>query len=558
MEWDELNSILDGWLRWHQQRQAVRWGLRGLAAGLGAAVLAALFLLSRRLLLSVEFWMLAGGLALAGLFLAGATALLWRRDRLGLARRFDRAFGLRERVSTALDLHHVSGDDSNGTFWGDRQLADALAAAKQVEPWRVRPFRLEGRTLAAVLCLALILAALGYVSQPVFLEAQSARAVAGAIAAEKEQVANLIEEIQKARELSPEQKAALTQALKEAQQRLQDARTREQAVTALGEAEAKLRELTGRVNPEEAQALKTAGEQLAQGPDGSPFKEAGQALANGDTAKAAQSLRQLDPGSLTPGQRKQLADQLNQAGQTLSQSGSAAGQALRQAANFLAQGNTTAAQQALQQASQAIQQSGKQAALNQAAGQAANQLQQGQAAIAQAGQPAASGQGTAQGSGNDQNQANTNGAGGGSTNQASSNGTGSGSTNQKNQGQGGGGAGKGEGNGTTNPGGEAGSGQIAQNNSPGDGGEKSSEQIYAPQRLSGEGGPAVNLPGSGQPGGQVVGQQPSASGQPGVSQVPYTDVLPSYAETVRRAMDHDEIPAYLLPVIREYFSSLQP
>ena len=46
---------------------------------------------------------------------------------------------------------------------------------------------------------------------------------------------------------------------------------------------------------------------------------------------------------------------------------------------------------------------------------------------------------------------------------------------------------------------------IQQNNGPGDGGEASYEQIYAPSRLGGEDGPQVDLPNSGE-GGEVIGE----------------------------------------------------
>jgi hypothetical protein len=103
-----------------------------------------------------------------------------------------------------------------------------------------------------------------------------------------------------------------------------------------------------------------------------------------------------------------------------------------------------------------------------------------------------------------------------------------------------------------------GSDPIAQNNGPGDGSETSYEQIYAPQLLGGETGPQVGLPGSDQPGGEVIGQGPTTPGQPGTSTVPYNEVYSQYEQINNQAIENGNIPAQFMQIIKNYFDSLKP
>jgi hypothetical protein len=133
-------------------------------------------------------------------------------------------------------------------------------------------------------------------------------------------------------------------------------------------------------------------------------------------------------------------------------------------------------------------------------------------------------------------------------------------SNQGSQSSGNGGSGSGTGtsSGTNPTGSEAGTDPIAQNNGPGDGGESGYEQIYAPQLLGGEGGPQVNLPGSDQNDGDVVGQGPTTPGQPGSSTVPYNEVYSQYEQINNQAIENSDIPAQFMQVIKNYFDSLKP
>ncbi|MEK7311894.1 MAG: hypothetical protein AAB382_07970, partial [Chloroflexota bacterium] len=117
---------------------------------------------------------------------------------------------------------------------------------------------------------------------------------------------------------------------------------------------------------------------------------------------------------------------------------------------------------------------------------------------------------------------------------------------------------RGEGDGASQ-GGEAG-GSPSNNNGPGDGGIREYEPIYSPYRLGGAGGPEVQLPenGNGDPGNEIVGEGPSTVPDNGESHVPYSEVYSQYNDAAQHAIDSDQVPSTLKPVVRDYFSSLEP
>jgi hypothetical protein len=100
--------------------------------------------------------------------------------------------------------------------------------------------------------------------------------------------------------------------------------------------------------------------------------------------------------------------------------------------------------------------------------------------------------------------------------------------------------------GETGSGAEAGVSPIEQANGSGDGGLQPSEQVYAPQRLGGEGGPIVTLPENGQPGETESGSSTVPLDQTGQSQVPYVQVYHTYAEAYRQTIERAVPPACVI------------
>ena len=95
-------------------------------------------------------------------------------------------------------------------------------------------------------------------------------------------------------------------------------------------------------------------------------------------------------------------------------------------------------------------------------------------------------------------------------------------------------------------------------NGPGDGGESSFADIYSPQRIGGEGGDQVDIPGN--PGaGLPTGNEGNFAENPqGESTVPYGDVYGDYAGAVNEALDNGYVPLGLRGLIQQYFTRLDP
>ncbi len=558
----ELERILRGWRRWFRLRRGAAWSVRGLIVGLAASFLFSLAATLRGLLLKEEVVFIsvaASFLAVIGAALAG---LAWPFPRLKAARYFDRAFGLRERTSTALELAALLTGETNhnptpaielasrlpGRELLQKQLDDALAAARRVRPRGQLPLRWKrGEILAAGMLLLAVILTIAR-GEAYFQAAYQKRLVQATIQQQAVQIQALRSQIKADPGLTPEQRRALIQPLDEAIQSLRDAQSVEQAVSILHSTQTKLQALSNAQAQQQAQALKEAGKSLSQA-EGSPLQSVGQSLESGNPMEAAQKLQNIDPGNLSQEDAQALADQLDETAGALDGTNPELAQKMRDAAEALHQGNTAAAQKALQEAGQALSQSGQQIHQAQLAGQAAAQAAQGQQRLIQAGRNAG---GQPAGSQASSGQA-------GSQGSAESNGQGSGQgSGVQPNGSSGGGAGRGEGSGDGGPGPEAGSNPIGQGNGPGDAGEHTYEPIYAPQRLGGSGGEDVTLPGSGQPGDQVLGQGNTTPGAPGESSVPYVEVLPFYEQAYRQAIESGQVPLFLRDVVRKYFSSLQP
>jgi len=527
----DLSQTLNSWIRRLRQQRALTWALRGLVLGLALSLVLGIIGLYRAELLREEFLALVIITPLLISSIAALTAFLWPVQPLKAARYFDRRFDLKERVSTALELGQRSANIPPEMI--DRQLQDAVAASNQVSLRRALPFRYNLREGIAVLLLIALIGAVWFRGESWFLTGQQSRAVEQAVAEQTTKIEEIIKQVEANEALSETQKEAITTPLKEALQNLQKNPSLESSVSTMTSTGEKLQALSDSQSQQMSQALKEAGNQLA-GQEGSPLQGVGQELAQGNTVSAANELKNINANELSQAEQGQLADQLEAMADSLQSTNPALANELGQAADALRNGDAASAQQALQNASEALARAGQQITFSQTASQTASQMQQG------AGQVLAAGGG--------QQQANQ--AGQGAQGQGSKQ---SGQT----EGSGASGAGRGSGTSEGQTGNEAGSSPIQQNNGPGDGGETSYEQIYAPTLLGGEGGPQVDLPGTGE-GGEVVGEGPTTPGDPGRSLVPYSEVYSQYEQINNQAIENGEIPAQFTEIIKNYFDSLEP
>lgn len=521
--YDELTQHLTRWIRWRRIRRGLTWGLRGLTLGLLLSLLWGTAGLGQGWFVKWELSAFVILLTLTVTLVTSLAAALWPLPHLKAARDFDRAFHLRERISTALELHRSPG--SIPEELRQRQLEDALAAAQTVHPRRDLPFRLRPLEMLLPLALIVLLGVLYSQGERYFQAALQARETQKAIQEQVESIEELLKKVETDPTLTEEQKKALAAPLQQALNDLKQNPGLESSVSTLVSTGEKLQALTDSQAAQTIQALRQAGGNLA-GQEGSPLQSVGEQLANGSPIAAAWELANLDLSQLSPEQAAQMAQQLQQIAKSVASSNPQLAAQLNQAAQALQNGDTTAAQQTLRQAAQTMAQAGQAQALNEAAGQAARQMQQGAERVIAAG----GGSNAAQ-------------TGAVSSQAPSSQGAGSGTETGESP--------------NAQPG-QAGTSPIPPNNPPGDGGETSYEQIYAPNLLGGEGGPPVGLnSGSGEP-GEVIGQVPSAPGSEGQNLVPYTEVFGRYEEINRRAIESGEIPFEFTQIIRNYFDSLKP
>lgn len=529
----DLSRILTGWMRWMRLRRGVIWALRGLSLGLTCALLLGLIGLVQARLLRAEFVTLVAALALTGFLVTGLAAVFWPIPHLKAARAFDLEFHLDERVSTALELHQAGEKDPDSEML-QKQLEDALAAAKTVRPRRDLPLRIKPIEGLLALALLLLLSVAYTRGGTYFQAAQQARNVQQAVAQQTEKIEELLKKVEANPALTEEQKKALSAPLEQALKDLKQNPSLESSVSTLTSTGEKLQALTDPQAAQTAQALQQAGSDLAK-QEGSPLQSVGEQLAKGNPLAAASELANTDLSQLSPEQAAQTVQQLEQLAQLLQASNPQLAQQLNQAAQALKSGDKAAAQQALNQAAQSMAQAGQQQAISQAAGQAAQQMQQGAGQVVAAGggqQTAQTGTSPGQNPGSSQNPQNGASAGAGS--------------------------GKGTGQNPQSNGPEAGSAPIPQNNGAGDGGQTSYEQIYAPTLLGGEGGPQVGLTNPPGENGEVIGQGPTTPGGEGQSLVPYTDVYSQYEAINRQAIENGQIPFEFTQIIRNYFDSLKP
>jgi hypothetical protein len=453
-------------------------------------------------------------------------AYFWRVQTMRAARYFDRAFRLKERVSTALELQN----ENHSAEMIQKQLDDAVSASRRVKPSRDLPLRFPKLDLALALVLVALIGTLWFRGETLFAAASQQRAVEEAIAAEQAKIEEIIKEINTSESLTDEQKEALAKPLEDALKELKDNPSMEGAVSTLVSTGEKLKALDNQQAAQTQQALTQTGSSLAS-QEGSPLEALGKDLAKGNFAGAASELANMDLSQMTPEQLQKLAEQLESMASSLAATNPELAQQLMDAAQAIRSGDMASAQQAMSSAASQMVQAGQQVTAAQMVNQAAGQLQQGAGQVLAAGGGQTPSQGGAMAQGQSQQSGQSNGGGG--------SGSGSGSAPQSDQ-----------------SGNEASSSPIPQNNGAGDGGESAYEQIYAPSLLGGAGGDMLGVPTSGED-GEVIGTSPTTA-EDGESLVPYTEVYSQYNQFNRQALENGEVPAQFMDLIRNYFGSLQP
>ncbi|MCP4425195.1 MAG: hypothetical protein GY803_11930 [Chloroflexi bacterium] len=535
---NQLAQLLQRWNGRRRLRDSLIWIPRGLLAGLLMAVIVATAARLRPLLDNNEVGYAALGLGLAGLFIGGIVLLAQRYSLAQQARFADRQFGLQERASTAVEIE--SGTLPINPTLAKQQLDDTITAVQRVDAKTGLPLNFERRDWLMILIAVTLLATAVILPNPQVNALKKNRAIEQAIEEQIEALEALQEEIQQNPDLTDEQQEELLEPIENALQQLETGNlSQEEAVAALSEAEAELKELSGSLSTEDLRRrLEDAGQPLA---DNAASQSLGQALQNGDLAQAGAAAAQLadDLPTLSQEELTQLAQDLAQTAASLQGVDDELAQQLAEASQALQNGDIAAAQQALREASGALQQRAQEGATSAQAADAAGQLNQGRQEVAQAGEAGQPGQG-----------------------QQGQQGQGQGQGEGQGQGQGQGqGEGSGEGQGTSLGQGsqtEQGQGQGG----PGPGGGHA-ENVFVPDLvdLSGEEGVDIELPAEciANPAncGGLLSETPTEFTDEG-SVVPYNQVFGDYRNAAYEALSDDHIPLGMKGYVRDYFSSLEP
>ena len=519
---DDFRLLADSLRRWDgrlRQQERLRGIPRGLLIGLLLTLAMALLSRARPLLTRGELGLLALAAALIGLSAAGLIIMLRQRSLAEQARFADRQFGLRERMTAAVEIQ--SGRLTVDQDIARRQLQDAVTAASTVDPAHAIPLRARLDdwlpALAALILLALVL----WLPNPQEAILLEQRALAETIEEQAQALQELADEIAANESLTAEQQEALQRPLEEALAALEEPDvSREEAVAALSEAEAELRSLSREFdNAELREALAEAASDLDGSGAAAGLAEALQSGQMGQAATAAGALAD-SLSSLSDEERAALAEQLADAASGLQAADPELAEALDRAAEALTAGDLTAAQDAMNDAASTLGEQGQATAAAEQAGNAADRLEQSRGETAQSGsgEQSAGGEGSASGEGQTGgSQGGQNGALGGQQGNV-------------------GGASQG-------------------------GGHVENVYVPAPVDLEGEGQDLeleTQCLSNPEACGPLGGQTPSGVGTPGGNLVPYDQVFGDYRDAAFEALDGGNIPVNLQSIIRDYFSALEP
>jgi hypothetical protein len=384
-----LTGEIRRWDRRLRLVHSVLWGPRGLIFGLLFGVVIAGVSRLRPWLLPEQIALAAVGAVLVIGLGVLAVIWLWPRPAARAARYFDRRFDLKERMSTALELSR--GLIPMSEQLGERQLTDAMSVAQRVNAAHRLPARVRIREIVIVVVLAVVLAILLLTHNPKSSELRAKRGLQTAINNQSAAIDEEIQAIEQNDSLTPEEKEALTEPLKETKEILEQPDVSQpEAMAALSEAEQTLEEYSDGIPPEQDGAYQEAADSLS---DSDLTSDLSNAMEEPDLGASAEALDQMadqiEQDRLSETDRQELAQQLEEAAQALEGTNPQLAEKLREAADALREGDNQRAEEALREAAQQMREQQKQAEdsqLAESAEEAAKRLDEAKQELAQAGQ----------------------------------------------------------------------------------------------------------------------------------------------------------------------------
>ena len=581
----ELELIVDSWERRHEWRLLSKTVPRSLILALVFSLVAGVVGYFRFRLSAEQLALITGGLCAAGGVLNLLYTLLFPRPLQIRARYFDLEFDLQERVSTAFEL--MQGRLLTHPEIESRQIADALAHARAIDPRSRIQMDFRPRELAMLLLLSLL--TLGLILLPTFVDLdQIADGAAATVEAAREELREIIEAVATDSDLDDIDRQELLEALEVALERLEEEDiSEEEAFAAMSQLAAELEELENALGDTvdlDQSATEAALEALKdyQAPSESSEEivdssRQDQGLSE-DLLDLSQTLETMaqEAAEMSPEEAAAAAEALQEASEALSQTSSELSRRLDEMSEALSEAEAEALQEALDAAREQLAQEQEQRQQNR---DAQNMLQEQSeraqdAAEAIAREQAQEGQQQApdprQGQGDQSDAAQRGGQPGDQesdearpgANQAGrnaeSNRPGSGENAGPNQDSRSAGAGAGE-------------GAPSNISLPGSGGEDQGadtgnrttgqaeieyEALYSPSGIGGGGGDEIRLQTDAND--TVVREGDFDDNPLGESRVSYDTVFSDYQNAANRALESDYVPLGLRDVVRDYFTSLEP
>lgn len=546
----DFSQIEEELTKWHSRRRLqslLVWAPRGLLAGLTIALILALISRFRPFMTNAEIGyaaLICGAIGLVGGILFSVLRPFSLRQQAIYA---DRQFGLRERITSALELHEGTIDAPADIR--RYQLEDTLSIMKRVDTVKGIPLTIDSQELIMILvAIALLIAAVGFPNaQSSILQGQ--RAVQQVVDEQVERLEELEEQILNDDTLTPEQQEELLEPINEAREALEDGvDSREEALAELSEAESELRALAEENNTDRLEAQMAEAGSDIQSEAGQGLSEA---MSEGNLSETAEALESLSEsvGELSAEEQQQLGSELSQAASELQESNPELAEELAEAGSALQQGDEETAEQALAEAAETAEQLAQQGQTAEAAQQAADELTEGRQEVAESesSQGQNEGQQPQEGAEAPEGEVSPEQGQGGEPQQ--------GLGNQEGEGQTPGLGSPGEGDGPQDA---AGSGSGGTNEGGGQG-----DNVFVPpfRDLSEFEGVDIELDAdceaSPENCGELLSSTPSEIGEE-ESVVPYEEVYAEYANTAYEALSEDYIPIGMKGYIRDYFSSLEP
>lgn len=501
----KLTEALHSWRKRLWVQQVLRWTENGVIAGI---VLACLLLLISRFVPwgTALYW--AIGVAIVSLLGALGAALWYRPSFARSAHLVDARLLLHDRLSTAWELR---GDTAPIAVLQRRDALQQLskhipAATISLWPRRTRLIAIGVVVIAFVLLLLL--------PNPMNAVLQQQAAFQNLVARQVAAINHERAVINSQTQIPAQERALIDKILRDALAQLQQAKNGTQAQQALAQAQSQLDQLRDPQASNKAQARAAASSSL-QGSSNTNLSTAGKALGTGDSKSLSAALQKLASqiNSMTPAQRAQLAQQIEQSANQASNNPQLSS-ALHQLAKSVANGSPSEISDAIKAVETAAAQDSANQNNNKGIDQASQSLQNAANTLASS-TDSSTGQipnqsqnpGQAQNPGRGQ-------AGGQAQNPGQSQSTGS---NRGNNGSGG------------------------QNNTGSKSGKN--ERVFVPGQ-TGTGTSTVN------------GNGGNGTVQPGVT-VPYSQVIANYQQMAHDAVDNSNIPPDLKNLIRGYFNSLE-